>query len=196
NAVTGAKLAIQLHAQSCPGGDAEALQVAERQLSRMAADLQRFFDLGRSESKQTDCSLRDLIEQAVGLLRPQCRHAGIDLIWRPPVQDVRVAGDAGQLGHVILNIVSNAVEAVGAKGAVEVRLTSNGTAVVEVIDTGPGPDAGLAGRLFEPFVTGKTEGVGLGLAVAKQVIDAHRGKIEWTREDGKTVFRIEIPTHG
>ena len=47
NAVTGAKLALQLHAQACPGGDREALEVAERQLSRMTADLQRFFDLGR-----------------------------------------------------------------------------------------------------------------------------------------------------
>src|SRR5262249_53886710 len=123
NAVTGAKLAVQLHAQSCPSGDAEALQVVERQLSRMAADLQRFFDLGRTDARRSDCSLGELIGDAVALLRPQCRHAAIDLVWSAPERDVRITGDPSQLGHAILNIVSNAVDAVGAKGTVEIRLT-------------------------------------------------------------------------
>ena len=195
NAVTGAKLAVQLHAQSCPGGDAEALQVAERQLSRMATDLQRFFELGRSETQRTECSLRDQVDDAVALLRPQCRHAGIALRWAKPDRDIRVIGDAGQLGHVILNVITNAVDAVGPNGFIDVQLWAEKTAIIDVIDTGPGPAAGLANRIFEPFVTGKSEGIGLGLAVAKQVIEAHGGKIEWTRENGTTRFRIEIPTH-
>src|SRR5262249_26217091 len=120
----------------------------------------------------------------------------IDLVWSAPERDVRITGDPSQLGHAILNIVSNAVDAVGAKGTVEIRLTGNGMAVVEVIDTGPGPSTGMAERIFEPFVTGKPEGVGLGLAVAKQIIEAHGGKIEWRRENETTRFRIEIPTHG
>src|SRR5262249_40592707 len=142
NAVTGAKLAVQLHAQSCPSGDAEALQVVERQLSRMAADLQRVFDLGRNGGRRGGSSLGGLICDAGALLRPQCRHAAIDLVWSAPERDVRITGDPSQLGHAILNIVSNAVDAVGAKGTVEIRLTGNGMAVVEVIDTGPGPSTG------------------------------------------------------
>jgi nitrogen-specific signal transduction histidine kinase len=47
--------------------------------------------------------------------------------------------------------------------------------------------------LFEPFVTGKPEGIGLGLAVAKQAAEAHGGRLEWRREDGRTRFRIELP---
>jgi nitrogen-specific signal transduction histidine kinase len=65
--------------------------------------------------------------------------------------------------------------------------------VVEVIDTGPGPPPEIAGKLFDPFVTGKEEGIGLGLAVARQAADAHGGRITWDRRDGKTVFRIELP---
>jgi signal transduction histidine kinase len=194
NAVTGAKLAVQLHAQSCTGGDGEALAVAERQLSRMAADLQRFFDVGRAGRTREPCSLRDLIDDAVALLGPQCRHANIELKWTSPDDDVQVSGDSGQLGHVILNVLSNAVEAVGANGAVEVRLHRDKTAVIEVIDTGHGPPAELAARIFDPFVTGKPEGVGLGLAVAKQVIEAHCGTIQWRRDGEKTCFRLELPT--
>jgi nitrogen-specific signal transduction histidine kinase len=62
-----------------------------------------------------------------------------------------------------------------------------------VWDSGPGPAPEIAGRLFEPFVTGKPEGVGLGLAVARQVVEAHGGRIGWERRDGRTCFRVELP---
>jgi nitrogen-specific signal transduction histidine kinase len=51
----------------------------------------------------------------------------------------------------------------------------------------------VAGRLFEPFVTSKPEGVGLGLAVARQVAEAHGGAVSWQRDAGRTRFRIELP---
>jgi signal transduction histidine kinase len=194
NAVTGAKLAVQLHAQTCAGGDAEALEVAERQLSRMAADLQRFFDLGRDGAKRRPCSMTRLVDEAVSLLQPQCRHARTELDWEPPAGAVGVSGDEGQLGHLVLNIVSNAVEAAGPGGRVTVRLVEQESeCMLEVSDTGPGPAPGIAARLFEPFVTGKPEGIGLGLAVAKQVAEAHGGSINWTRERDRTVFRIDLP---
>ena len=68
-----------------------------------------------------------------------------------------------------------------------------------MFDSGPGVAAEVAGRLFEPFVTGKPEGVGLGLAVARQVARAHGGQISWSRgsvgegEGEGTCFRIELP---
>jgi nitrogen-specific signal transduction histidine kinase len=64
---------------------------------------------------------------------------------------------------------------------------------VEVTDSGPGPSPDVAAKLFEPFVTGKPEGVGLGLAVARQVAEAHGGTITWRRENDRTVFRIVLP---
>ena len=194
NAVTGAKLAVQLHAQSCTGGDAEALEVADAQLSRMAADLQRFFDLGRDGAKRLPCSLAELVDETVALLGPQCRHAHTGLNWQPPARELVVIGDRGQLGHLVLNLVANAVEAAGPGGTVEVRLVERGAkCILEVSDSGPGPPSGIAARLFEPFVTGKPEGIGLGLAVARQVAAAHGGSIDWSRQDSRTVFRVEFP---
>jgi signal transduction histidine kinase len=200
NGVAGARLAVQVHARECDGhGDAEALHVALRQLALVEMHLKRFLDLGRSsELRREPCQLAALLSETVELLRPQARHAHIDLRWQPPPESgsaALVLGDAGQLGHLFLNVITNAVEAAGPGGSVEVRLRGDGggRAAVEVLDSGPGPAPEVAGRLFEPFVTGKAEGVGLGLAVARQVAEAHGGCIRWRREDGRTCFEILLP---
>ncbi len=194
NAATGAKLAVQLHAQSCSSGDREALQVAERQLTRMAADLRRFFELGHSSAGRDECSLRDLVDESVTLLRPQSNHAHTRLDWQAPSEPIVVMGDAGQLGHMILNVIGNAIEAAGPGGCVGVNLQREANrCLLEVKDSGSGPPEGIANRLFEPFVTGKPEGIGLGLAVSKQVAKAHGGAIDWRRSEGMTCFRIDLP---
>jgi signal transduction histidine kinase len=68
-----------------------------------------------------------------------------------------------------------------------------GMARVRVSDTGPGPSSDVADRLFEPFVSGKPEGTGLGLYVARQLAEAHHGTIRWERRDGMTCFIVDIP---
>jgi signal transduction histidine kinase len=199
NGVTGARLAVQLYLRECgEPGDWSALEVALRQLTLLETHLKRFLDLGRAGAlRRAPCSLSSLVSEAVELLRPQCRHAGIDLVFASAHDPLVLTGDAGQLGQMLLNVLGNAVEAAGPGGSVEVRLSADalaGTRVLEVLDTGPGPPQELAERLFEPFVTGKPEGVGLGLAVARQVAEAHGGRIGFQRLDGRTCFRIELAT--
>jgi signal transduction histidine kinase len=197
NGVTGARLAVQLHARECAGrSDAESLNVALRQLALIEANLKRFLDLGRADSGRRErCSLVSLLNEAVALLQPQCRHAHTDLSWHPPTNDETLVADAGQLSQVFLNVIGNAVEAAGMHGSVEVLLRSHGGhAIIEVWDSGKGPSPHVAARLFEPFVTGKREGVGLGLAVARQIVEGHGGNITWRRESERTCFVMELPT--
>jgi signal transduction histidine kinase len=205
NGVTGARLAVQLHLRECPtNGEREALDVALRQLSLVESKLRRFLDLGQADTQpHQPCSMRELINEAVALLAPQCRHQRVTMLWQPPAAEAVVLGNAGQLGHLLLNVLTNAMEAAGPGGRVEVRMkneerrTQNGElcaeCVVEVLDSGAGPPKDVAERLFEPFVTGKPEGIGLGLAVAKQVVEGHGGRIEWQREDEMTCFRFAVP---
>ncbi|MFO0964572.1 MAG: HAMP domain-containing sensor histidine kinase [Gemmataceae bacterium] len=202
NGVAGARLAVQLHARECGAkSDGEALDVALRQLALVEMHLKRFLDLGRAdEMKRAPCDVVALVQETMTLLGPKCAHAHIDLRWRgraAPVARV-IDGDAEHLRHLFLNILTNAVEAAGTGGSVEVaaeRGPNDGVAV-EIADSGPGPDAAVASRLFEPFVTGKPEGVGLGLAVARQIAQAHGGSITWRRDEGRTTFRIELPRCG
>lgn len=202
NGLTGVRLALQLFVRECgEDTDTSALDVALRQLTLLETNLKRFLDLGRdSEGRRESCSLPALVHEAVELLQPQCRHTGIELRWGPPAVARVVLGDAGRLGQLILNVLGNAVEAAGPGGIVQVTMRDKlglvphpPSVVLEVRDSGPGPKAEIADRLFEPFVTGKPEGVGLGLAVARQVAEAHGGSIHWSREDGWTCFRVELP---
>lgn len=195
NAAAGAKLAVELFLAENPGADPEPLRVALRQLARIESNLRQFLALGKPPAgERKPCNLNDLIGQSVSLLKPQCQHAGTVLTWEPPGESVVVTGDPTQLAHLFGNVIGNAVEAAGPGGAVRVGLALAGAvARVEVSDTGPGPPPAIADKLFDPFVTGKDQGIGLGLAVAKQAADSHGGSITWARRDGRTVFVVELP---
>jgi signal transduction histidine kinase len=194
NGVTGARLAVQLHARDCTSGDAEALRVSLRQLALVETNLQRFLALGRSESAQREtCSLTEIVLEAVDLLTPQCQHARIQLQTRLPQEPILLAGNLTQLRHLVLNLLTNAMEACGPGGQVTVEVWVDDWIHLQVSDTGPGPPAELAQTLFEPFVTGKAGGVGLGLAVARQAVNDHAGQIDWSRQADRTVFHVRLP---
>lgn len=193
NGVTGARLALDI-AQS-DAADAEALGVARRQLTLMEVNLRRFIDLNRNDVAKTEpCDVAKAVRDVIALLGPQARHANVALTSDLPDRPVTLTGNAESLNDIVTNLVGNAIEAVGQNGAVTVRLSAvNGCDELTVSNTGPGPPPEIAMKLFEPFVTGKSEGIGLGLAVVKQAVEALGGTIAWTRENQRTVFRVTLP---
>ena len=122
-----------------------------------------------------------------------------------------VYGNADQLIQVLLNIVKNACEAVPRTGGTvrlrtsyqhSIRLALPGGAhrvqlplMVTVIDNGPGIPEDVAANLFEPFVTSKADGNGLGLALVAKVIGDHGGIVEFDSSDRGTEFRLRLPMH-
>lgn len=195
NSLTGARLAVQLHRSETPG-DAPALEVALRELTLLETHVKRLLDLGKTqETLRQPCDLTERITQAVELLQPRCHHAKIQLDWTPPGPCL-ASLDQGQWDQVIVNLLNNAIEAAGPGGTVQVTLQELPGIVLEVADDGPGPDEAIASRLFEPFLTTKPEGVGLGLAVARQIVEAHGGQLLWRREAGRTVFRVQWENEG
>ncbi|HEX4146614.1 MAG TPA: HAMP domain-containing sensor histidine kinase [Pirellulales bacterium] len=193
NDVTGARIAVQLHQRHCRQLDQESLAVALRQLTLTEQHLQRFLAAGRPQPpSRTDCDLHALIDELVQLVGPACRHRRVDL--RVDATDaVRLAADEEQLRHLLLNLVLNAVEAVPPGGQVRiVSRVADGEVAIAIHDTGPGPPAAVADRLFEPFSTGKPEGIGLGLTVARQIAEAHGGSLDFSAEGG-TCFTVTLP---
>ena len=113
-----------------------------------------------------------------------------------PEEPVIVMVDPDRMRQVIWNLVKNAVQASPHRGTVQVctGLDEHGRAYLEIADEGPGIGAAQRERLFDMFYSGRSHGVGLGLALVKQIVDQHEGRIEILDRDGPgTCFRITLP---
>lgn len=209
NSVTGCRMALDLHRRRCQGGDGEeSLNVAVRQLGLMEAYLQRFLKHGdpHQVTKRT-VQLREVLAEVLALVGPSARHVGITLESEVPESgELAVHGDAIALEQLLASLVVNAVEAasLSREGSppqserearcVRVCLSAEGeSARFEIHDNGPGPASELSSRLFEPLVTDKPDGVGLGLALARRIVQEHDGTISWHRESPWTTFVVELP---
>jgi len=195
NTVTGARIAVQLHSRSCKGADRDSLDVALRQLTMTESHLQRFLTAGQpSAPRREPCRLSVVVADVAALVSPACRHRRVDL--QLPDRDegeTALSADADQLRQLLLNLVLNAVEAAGPGGWVRVETPApTSTITLRVSDSGPGVAPEVAERLFEPFVTGRPEGIGLGLAVVRQIVDAHGGTIRLLPER-PTTFEVSLP---
>jgi signal transduction histidine kinase len=205
NAVTGCRMALDLHASECSAADdGECLDVAKRQLRLMESQLQRFLRVGKAPTQMVvrDVDLGDVVEEVLQLVRPAAHHAGVALDCRISSQELIVRGDKEALIQVVLNLLLNAVEAAQQHGVaqasraqvvVEVRIKIDEVAELIIADSGAGPSETVVDSLFEPFATDKPEGAGLGLSVVKEVVVAHSGRIAWQRENSMTRFCVELP---
>jgi signal transduction histidine kinase len=143
------------------------------------------------------CDLNRLVESVVQRLRPQAGQRQVTLSTEPAEELPQVPMDAEQMTDVVMNLLINAIEAVDADtGTVTVRTELDAAAnqvVLRVSDNGPGIEN--ADKIFEPFYTTKSKlGAGLGLAIARKIVENHAGTIEVQSAPGEeTVFTVRIP---
>lgn len=153
--------------------------------------------VARGESERHVESLPKLVEEASALALVGAKEQGIRVSFRLDPQAPLVLADRIQIQQVLLNLVRNAMEAMGESGRCELviatKAVENGLVEVSVQDSGTGIDPEVQNRLFQPFMTTKKHGMGVGLSICRTIVESHGGKIWAESAPGQgTTFRFTL----
>ena len=152
----------------------------------------------RGESKRRVESISKLTEEASALALVGAKELGVRVKFRLDPSADLVLADRVQVQQVLLNLIRNAIEAMEGSKLRELFVQSapfaDGMVVINVADTGPGISEEISAQLFQPFVTTKHHGMGVGLSISRTIVEAHGGKI-WVEPNpgGGTIFRLTLP---
>lgn len=203
-------MAVVMNADAClkwlgsPGNLDEARAAAARIVAeghRAGEIVNRIRALARNEPIQFDVlDVNEMIECMLPLVRADFNYQGLAFTADLQPGRLPVVGDRVQLQQVVLNLVSNAAEAINASRnperhlAVTTRLLLPGEICVTVEDSGDGVDPAVMERIFDPFFTTKKGGIGMGLSICRSIIDAHGGRL-WAepRSPRGARFRFVVP---
>jgi nitrogen fixation/metabolism regulation signal transduction histidine kinase len=152
-----------------------ALTVARSRLNHLDSFTQSFVDVIRlPQPELRPCDLRELLEDIAFLMKPECERRRIRWAWEVREALEPVAMDKNQMEQVFVNVLKNAVEAIGENGTITIRLGKKaGRGYVTVEDTGCGISAEVRANLFTPFFSTKKNGQGLGLTVVQEILTRH-----------------------
>jgi PAS domain S-box-containing protein len=181
-----------------PGDDRsrEALQIIVAETRRLEAIVREVLDFARpSPPRIGRLDVARTAADALDLLRWEMEEAGVSPALEADPVLPPAAADRDHIFQALVNILRNAVHAMPNGGRLTTRIAAHpGWLEIQVEDTGEGIPPEIRGRVFEPFFTTKSTGSGLGLTIASQIVNDHRGKIDVTSEPGGgTVVRVQLP---
>ena len=192
---------LKLPAPERPGAlpDAEIAGSIEEDLERLERISHRFELIGR-EPELESLSLRQVVEDLEGYLvarLPRLAREGVELVFDVPPGLPKVKGNEVLLIWALENVVKNALDALAGRGgriSIYAREVGSGWVSLRIRDTGPGVAAEIRDKIFEPGVTNKSGGWGVGLALSRRIVEGvHRGRIELLEELEGTTFQIRLP---
>lgn len=203
NPLGGLRGAAQLLESELPNADLrEYTRVIVREADRLRDLVDRLMGPGQPPA-MARVNIHELTEHVVHLLRAEA-GAGVEIVtdYDPSLPDA--CADRDQLIQALLNLGGNALQALAGSGRLVLRTSSRRrvtiggqphriAACIEVIDDGPGVPPELLDTLFQPMVSGRAEGSGLGLTIAQSLIRRHGGLVECDSVPGSTTFRLLLP---
>jgi signal transduction histidine kinase len=168
----------------------------DQRASEVIKRLRRLLTKGALDFQDVD--VNEVVREVFEILSALAAARDVRLAGKLAPQRLRIKGDRVQLEQVILNLVVNGIEAISSapNGIREIVCRSwatDGQALVSVRDSGPGISSDQLERLFDPFFTTKADGMGMGLCIARSIIDAHGGKISAESRPSGAVFHISLP---
>jgi two-component system sensor kinase FixL len=177
----------------------EALVKAGDQALRAGEIIKRLREfVSKGETERNVENLQKVVEEASLLALVGAKESGVKVTFEFDPQTPPVLIDKVQVQQVVHNLIRNAIDALAAAPirsiAVAVRAEGIALAAVSVADTGPGIAPEIANQLFQPFMTTKSTGMGVGLSISRNIIESHGGRI-WVEEnpDGGALFRFTLP---
>ena len=199
NPLTSIKMLVQANCEEAEarGLPVEDLQIIEQEIRRMERCLQTFLDFARPpQPERRPVSLAMLVQRMFTLVEGRARKQHVTLHFRPPTTPVIVEADADQMQQLLVNLALNALDAMPQGGSLDLSLgvPVHGQVELRVHDTGPGIAPALLPRLFEPFVSSKETGLGLGLVVSRRIAESHGGNLWVTNPPhGGACFVLRLP---
>ncbi|MEM1180123.1 MAG: ATP-binding protein [Acidobacteriota bacterium] len=198
NPLTAARSLAQLMARdpmSAHNEEHGALVV--RELDRVEERVQAMLQFARQEClRVSPVDLGELVHQTLRDLANYFASHGARASFEPPPAPVTVAGDRERLRQILVNLITNGVEAQRHSPQLELEIRrAHDRVTVRIRDRGPGVPEAVRGRLFEPFVSSKAKGTGLGLAISQRIATAHGGSLEASPADvgDGMVFSLHLP---
>jgi two-component system sensor kinase FixL len=175
-----------------------AIDRAGEQVVRAGQIIQRSRGfLSHQNSERQIEAISPLVKEAVELAHLDMRQRGVAIRLENLPADVSILADKVQIQQVLLNLLRNAAEAVANQESREIALLTEANAAtlqISVVDSGPGLPDEVRDKLFQPFVSTKKTGMGVGLSICHTIITAHDGHL-WSEPnpDGGTIFRFTLP---
>ncbi|MEJ0052165.1 MAG: PAS domain S-box protein [Methylovirgula sp.] len=178
----------------------EAMDRAADQALRAGQIIRRLREfVARGESERRIENLVRLIEEASALALVGIKETGVRVSFLFESRSTLVLADKIQIQQVLLNLMRNAVEAMQEVERRELTVSTykedNETVRIDVLDTGPGIAPEIVHQLFQPFITTKRQGMGVGLSISRTIVESHGGRL-WAEPDadGGTVFHLTLKT--
>jgi signal transduction histidine kinase len=154
--------------------------------------------LMKGTSKRAHLDINQIVQGVTVLLHNELTRNRVSLRTELAADLPHVAGDPVQLQQVLINLVMNAIEAMrtytDGKREILIRSAKNPDGVLlQVQDSGPGMEPEVADRIFEPFFTTKAEGIGMGLAISRSIVESHGGQLSRVPASRGTLFQFTLP---
>jgi nitrogen fixation/metabolism regulation signal transduction histidine kinase len=169
------------------------IEVAVNRLDNLNSFMRGFADVVRIPTPELrPCDLKALVDDILVLMGPQLASRHIEVVWNETGAVGSSLLDRNQIEQVLVNVVKNAMEAIGTDGTIALALRSErGRTTLEIADSGPGLPDTARSRLFTPFFSTKRDGRGLGLTVVREILVQHQFDFELENAvGGGAVFRL------
>jgi signal transduction histidine kinase len=206
NPLTAMKMLIQnaLKASPANGLTNRDLRVLEAETTRLERSLQTFLDFARPPAlEKRPGDVCQIIGQTLDLIRARADRQGVQIRCQLADRPQMIEADHEQLRQLLLNLLLNALDALPQGGSIRVAAAQSGPehaegstswTTITVADDGPGIPHNLGDQIFAPYVSTKDAGLGLGLAISRQIVQLHGGEITASNApDGGAVFTVRLP---